>query len=213
MSRQARRTIWTGGSILAAFLAFVAAFLLLEAIPSGGQAAVSGKVEPQRPAVAPVAATAPADSRFVVKRILPISGPIRFGEWHWDESGVPAGPVVITVDLQANVLSIFRDGYEIGATAVLLGDDDKPTPVGTFPISQKDADHVSNLYDAPMPYMLRLTDDGVTIHATKVENGYVTHGCVGVPEDFARKLYAATKLGDKVIITDGARMGLGDKII
>ena len=38
-------------------------------------------------AVAP--APKPVDQRFVIKRILPISGPIRYGEWHWDEAGVP----------------------------------------------------------------------------------------------------------------------------
>ena len=64
-----------------------------------------------------------------------------------------------------------------------------------------------------MPYMLRLTNDGVSIHATKVENGYVTHGCVGVPEAFAAKLFAAARLGDRVIVTDGAKMGMGDAII
>ena len=85
---------------------------------------------------------------------------------------MPAGPLIITVDLDARVLSVFRGGYEIAATAVLLGTTDKPTPTGLFPITQKDADHVSNIYDgAPMPYMMRLTNDGVTIHGTKVENG------------------------------------------
>ena len=64
-----------------------------------------------------------------------------------------------------------------------------------------------------MPYMMRLTNDGVAIHATKVENGYVTHGCVGVPEGFAAKLFAAARLGDRVIVTDGATLGMGDAII
>jgi lipoprotein-anchoring transpeptidase ErfK/SrfK len=166
----------------------------------------------------PIKAAAPAaapkrDERFVIKRILPIEGPIRYGEWHWDEAGIPQGPLVITVDLEARVLSVFRGGYEIGATAVLLGTQEKPTPTGIFPITQKKVDHVSNLYDAPMPYMQRLTNDGVAIHATKVENGYASRGCVGVPEPFAKKLFAATEMGDKVYITDGKRVGLGDSLV
>jgi lipoprotein-anchoring transpeptidase ErfK/SrfK len=167
-------------------------------------------------AVEPAAAAKPAppkpDERFVIKRILPIEGPIRYGEWHWDEAGVPQGPLVITVDLEARVLSVFRAGYEIGATAVLLGTQDKPTPLGVFPISQKKVDHTSNLYDAEMPYMQRLTDDGITIHATKVENGYASHGCIGVPEPFAKKLFTTTRLGDKVYITRGKQIGLGDSL-
>ena len=109
------------------------------------------------------------DERFVIKRILPINGAIRYGDWHWDEAGVPDGPLVVTVDLDARVLSVFRGGYEIGATAVLLGTQEKPTPLGVFPITMKDAKHFSSTYvNAPMPYTMRLTDDGVSIHGTTV---------------------------------------------
>ena len=167
-----------------------------------------------RPApVAAAPAAPPRDERFVIKRILPISGPIRYGEWHWDEQGVPAGPLVMTVDLEARVLSVFRGGYEIGATAVLLGTQEKPTPLGVFPITMKDADHTSSTYDnAPMPFTLRLTEDGVSIHGTKVEKGYASHGCVGVPDDFARKLFAVARLGDKVYITRGKSIGAGESL-
>jgi lipoprotein-anchoring transpeptidase ErfK/SrfK len=82
--------------------------------------------------------------------------------------------------------------------------------VGAFPITQKDADHVSNLYDAPMPYMLRLTNDGVAIHGSNVKWGNATHGCIGVPTAFARKLFSAVKLGDLVIITNGKMLDTSD---
>ncbi|MFT4027574.1 MAG: L,D-transpeptidase family protein [Novosphingobium sp.] len=161
------------------------------------------RTEPKQP---------PVDDRFVIKRILPIDGPIRYGESHWDEAGVAPGPLVITVDLDARVLSVFRGGYEIGATAVLLGTQEKPTPTGVFPITEKKKDHVSNLYDAPMPYMQRLTDDGITLHATNVQNGYASHGCIGMPKDFAKRLFEITSVGDKVYITRGKQVGLGDQI-
>lgn len=159
------------------------------------------------------ASASPTDRRFVIKRILPIDGPIRYGEWHWDEAGVPPGPLVITVDLQARVISVFRNGYEIGTAAVLLGTGEYPTPLGMFPISQKDAHHISNIYDAPMPWMLRLTSDGVTIHGSNVRNGYASHGCIGVPMDFAKKLYGEARLGDRVYITRGKQVGLGDSLV
>lgn len=163
--------------------------------------------------VMPTVTQTPSDRRFVIRRILPISGPIKYGQWVWDEDGVPPGSLVITVDLEARVLSVFRNGFEIGATAVLLGTQEKPTPTGVFPISQKDKDHVSNLYDAPMPYMMRLTDDGITIHATSVRNGFASHGCIGVPLDFARKMFGEAHLGDKVYITRGKQVGLGDSLV
>lgn len=161
----------------------------------------------------PTVKAASAAEPFVIKRILPIKGAIKYGEWHWDEAGVPAGPIVITVDLDARVLSIFRAGYEIGAAAVLLGTEDKPTPLGVFPITQKDRNHVSNLYDAPMPYMMRLTNDGITLHASKVEWGYASHGCIGMPEPFAAKIFAASKVGDRVFITRGKTVGMGDALV
>lgn len=158
-------------------------------------------------------ASAPVNSAFVVKSILKIDEPIKFGQYFWDESAAAAGPIVVTVDLEARTISVFRDGHEIGAAAILKGYGSKPTPTGVFPISEKDADHVSNIYDAPMPYMLRLTNDGVSIHGSKVERGYATNGCIGVPDGFAKRLFGVARLGDKVIITDGKRLGVGQPII
>ena len=152
-------------------------------------------------ASAPSAAAAPAP--LVVKRVLDTGGPIRYGTYFWDDAGVPAGSLIITVDLKAGVLSVFRDGYEIGTTAVIYGDDTKQTPLGTFPILQKDRRHFSNLYHhAPMPYALRLTSDGVFVHASEISADYATHGCVGIPVGFARKLFDEAKVGDRVIITN-----------
>jgi lipoprotein-anchoring transpeptidase ErfK/SrfK len=164
------------------------------------------------PSAAPSAAASPADERFVIKRVLPIEGAIKYGEWHWDDAQVPPGPIVVTVDLDARVISVFRGGYEIGAAAVLLGTEDKPTPLGVFPITQKKRTHTSNLYDAPMPYMQRLTNDGITLHATNVQLGYASHGCIGMPEAFAKKVFETTQLGDKVYITRGKMVGVGDSL-
>lgn len=201
----------------AAFLGFVAiGGAMIAAEPPARPQIVPANATPDdliakaKPALA---AKPAADERFVIKRILPINGPIRYGEWHWDDANVPDGPIVITVDLDARVLSVFRNGYEIGATAVLLGSEEKPTPLGVFPITQKKKHHVSNLYDAEMPYMQRLTDDGVALHATTVERGYASRGCVGMPKDFAAKVFGATKLGDRVFITRGKMVGMGDSLV
>lgn len=162
---------------------------------------------------APLAITA-EDEPFIIKRVLPIKGAIPYGEWHWDESNVPDGSIVVTVDLDARVVSVFRGGYEIGAAAVLLGTEEKPTPLGIFPITQKKKYHESNIYDgAPMPFMQRLTNDGITLHGSEVERGYASHGCVGMPNPFAEKLFNTTKVGDKVYITRGKMIGVGDKLV
>jgi hypothetical protein len=165
------------------------------------------------------AALIPAAQRkpqpFVIKRILPIAGPIKYGEWHWDDAGVPAGPIVITVDLEARVISVFKGGYEIGTAAVLLGTPDYPTPTGVFPILSKERHNVSEKYgNAPMPWSLRLTGDGVAIHGGRpVALGWASHGCIGTPNPFAEKLFAVARKGDKVIITDGKRASIGTPLI
>lgn len=182
------------------------------AAPKAALAQPRATPKPVIKVAAPAPAPAPVDTRFVVKRILAVEGPMRQGDFYWDESGAPAGPIVVTIDLAAQTLSVFRAGYEIGTAVIIYGADEKPTPLGIFPITQKDADHVSNLYGAPMPYMLRLTNDGISIHGSKVGDGFVTHGCVGVPTAFAKKLFGVVKLGDKVIVTRGELLNLGDAI-
>lgn len=155
-----------------------------------------------------------ADDPFVIKRVLPIEGPIRYGEWHWDDEGVPDGPLIMTVDLQARVISVFRDGYEIGAAAALLGTEAHPTPTGVFPILTKERHNVSEKYNnAPMPWTLRLTWDGIAVHGgSTVERGYASHGCISVPDAFVSRLYDVARLGDVVIITDGVRTGVGGSL-
>ncbi|WP_334182156.1 L,D-transpeptidase family protein [Novosphingobium sp.] len=198
-----------------AIAVIVGVFALSSSEPAAPPSPHAVAAAPARPAPkpAPQPSVPPKDEPFVIKRILPIKGAIKYGEWHWDEANVPAGPIVMTVDLDARVISVFRGGYEIGTSAVLLGTGDTPTPLGVFPITEKDKDHVSNIYTgAPMPYMQRLTNDGITLHGSNVELGYASHGCVGMPVDFAAKLFGTTKIGDKVYITRGKQVGLGDDL-
>ena len=179
---------------------------VVQTLPAAPTAALAPKPAPK---------PAPSAGGFVIRSILPVEGTFRYGDWYWDESAAPAtGPLVITVDLQARVISAFRDGHEIGTAVVLVGTQEHPTPLGTFPILTKERNNVSEKYnDAPMPWTLRLTWDGIAIHGSPVMNGYASHGCIGVPDDFASKLFGAAKRGDKVIITRGRMVGVGDKIL
>lgn len=160
-----------------------------------------------------IAEKLPLNDTFVVKRILQIDEPFVHGYYKWDDEGVPEGELVVTVDLKAESISVFRAGYEIGAAVITFGDSKKPTPTGVFPITQKSKVHVSNIYGSPMPYMMRLTNDGVAIHASDVKWGWGTRGCIGVPLEFARRLFEQATLGDRVIVTNGKMMNMGDAIL
>jgi hypothetical protein len=141
-----------------------------------------------------------------VSTILAVPGRMQYGDYRWDDKGVPQGPTWVRVDLQSQIISVFRGGQEIGTAVILYGADGLPTPIGKFPILAKLKDHRSQTYDAPMPYTLRLTADGVSIHGSNVRWGYATHGCVGVPTAFAAKLFGAVSVGDDVLIVGGARV-------
>ena len=135
-----------------------------------------------------------------VNTIIAVPGRMQYGDYRWDEQGVPAGPTWVRVDLKSQIISVFRGGQEIGTAVILYGADGLPTPTGKFPVLAKLKHHWSQTYDAPMPYTLRLTADGVSIHGSNVRWGYATHGCVGVPTAFAAKLFDAVSVGDDVLI-------------
>lgn len=179
----------------------------------GSQAETATSAAMRAPTVPASQITTPEQAGYAIKSVMTIDGALGHGNYYWDESRAPAtGPMLITVDLEAQTLSVFRGGHEIGVAVILYGTPEKPTPLGAYPITQKDADHVSNLYDAPMPYMMRLTNDGVAIHGSDVEWGYGTRGCIGVPTAFAKMLFEQVKLGDTVIITNGQRINVGDAV-
>jgi len=142
-----------------------------------------------------------------ISTILDVRTPMSYGDYRWDDKGVPAGPTWVRVDLRSQLISVFRSGQEIGTAVILYGADGVPTPTGKFPILAKLKDHRSATYDgAPMPYTLRLTPDGVSIHGSNVRWGFATHGCVGVPTAFAAKLFDAVKAGDEVLIIAAGKM-------
>jgi hypothetical protein len=143
------------------------------------------------PAAAPNASAQSADS-------------LRPGQYRWHpEAAHASGPVAIVVSLPLQRAWVFRSGVLIGISTVSSGQPGYDTPTGAFAILEKDADHRSNLYeDAPMPWMLRLTWDGVALHGGHVAGEPASHGCVRLPAAFARRLYEVADLGAAVVITD-----------
>jgi lipoprotein-anchoring transpeptidase ErfK/SrfK len=181
-------------------IAALAAALLLRA-PTPGAEGVTVAIPPAAAAQdAARAAPAPAAADL---SLLPVHRWLRSGEFAWRSDETAPGPVTIVVDLRARTLSVYRRGVEIGRSSVVYGYDEKPTPLGSFAILQKKARHVSNLYGAPMPWMLRLTWDGVAIHGSEMADDKATHGCIGVPDEFGEALFALAATGGRVIVHNG----------
>lgn len=142
----------------------------------------------------------PGGNERTVRSILNIREPMKYGDFVWDDEGIPDGPLWVRADLDRQLISVFRGGHEIGTAVILYGADSKPTPAGAFPVLEKAADYHSRTYDAPMPFMLRLTADGVAIHGSEVRERAATHGCIGVPLEFARRLFGQMEVGDEVFV-------------
>jgi hypothetical protein len=135
--------------------------------------------------------------------VVPATWKPRPGEYVWQPAVAPTGPLVIVVSLPLQQLHVYRNGVRIGASSISSGKTGHETPVGLFTILQKEVEHYSNLYDsAPMPFMQRLTWDGAAMHAGALPGRPASHGCIRLPEAFAKALFSATRTGDTVIVTD-----------
>jgi hypothetical protein len=127
------------------------------------------------------------------------------GEYLWAPEVAPAGPVTIVVSLKTQKAYAYRNGVAIGVSTVSSGTDAHATPTGVFTVLQKDADHVSNLYtDAAMPFMQRLTWDGIAMHGGNLPGYPASHGCIRLPLAFAKLLFGITRTGITVVITQDA---------
>ena len=129
------------------------------------------------------------------------------GEYLWEQD-IAAGPVSVLISIPDQKAYVYRGDTLVAVSTVSTGKEGKDTPTGVFPILQKKQMHHSNLYNnAPMPYMQRLTWDGIAIHAGKNPGFPASHGCIRVPTSFAKKLFAATELGATVEVTDASYSG------
>ena len=204
MRRSAVGLLAASGLGIAAFAAIDRGPSTTEPVPTAAPMAASSPFAPgSRVLLSPAMqrqARASGTWLHDVRSLLPVEKKLEYGEYQWDERGVPAGDVWVRVDLRSQLMSVVRAGHEIGTTVVLYGADAKETPTGDFPILWKGRNHSSSMYDAEMPYKMRLTADGVAIHGSDVRWGAATHGCIGVPTAFAAKLFQIARVGTAVDI-------------
>ena len=125
------------------------------------------------------------------------------GHYVWEGKDPSVGPLLLTIDLTAQRVMVYRDGVLIAASAISTGSAGRETPTGVFTILEKKVMHRSSTYDdAPMPFMQRLTSKGIAIHAGDLPGYPASHGCIRLPNEFAKLLYRVTELGTPVMITE-----------
>jgi len=106
----------------------------------------------------------------------------------------------VEVSLSAQSATVWKSGAVVFSTRISSGRESKPTPPGTYLITDKYRDWKSTIYPAKMPYFLRLSCANFGLHAGVVPNYPASHGCVRVPEENAKKLFAMLPIGTEVDI-------------
>lgn len=173
-------------------------------LPAEAFFGLAGAPRPAAPvAQAPVAVplTSPVKPKpAVAARPKPKAGPTLPNEL----AAKAQGPLTLVVSLDKQELTLYAGGARIARSRVSSGKAGHGTPTGIYSVIEKDRWHRSNLYDdAPMFYMNRITWSGIALHQGVVPNYPASHGCIRLPESFARQLFGVTRLGTRVIVTRG----------
>jgi lipoprotein-anchoring transpeptidase ErfK/SrfK len=123
------------------------------------------------------------------------------GQFMWAEEATNPGTLKIVVLLDVQRLYVFNNSKLVAFSTISSGKLGHETPPGIFPILQKEKDHKSSIYDdAPMPFMQRLTWDGVAMHAGHLPGRPASHGCIRLPARFAQSLFGITRTGQEVLV-------------
>ena len=130
-------------------------------------------------------------------------GVLEPGKFAWEPEVSPSGPLVVIISLADQTLSAYRNGIRIAYSSISSGVKGRSTPAGVFTVLEKEVTHFSNKYHhAPMPFMQRLTWEGVALHGGDLPGYPASHGCIRLPREFAKKLYSITTRGTTVIVVD-----------
>lgn len=158
-----------------------------------------------QPVAAAVAAPAPSVAEIARDQLIADGANLDAGHYVWHPELAPAGAVEIVVSLPQQRAYIYRANTLIGITTVSTGKAGHRTPTGRFPIMEKHRTHFSSIYDgAPMPFMQRLTNGGIALHAGEIPNYPASHGCVRLPYAMAQNLFGVTQVRSVVHIVNAA---------
>ena len=134
--------------------------------------------------------------------------PIYFASWggHAEciqsliDNAPPPEKMRIEISLSAQRATFYKDGVAAFRTEISSGQPETPTKTGRFVVTDKKVYHVSNLYDAKMPYFMRLSCGDFGMHEGELPGYPASHGCIRLPRESARKLFKQVPIGTLVTI-------------
>jgi len=149
---------------------------------------------------------------------------------YWDGDGVQGQPSIV-IDLSDQKASFYKGSKLVGVSAISSGREGFGTPTGSYKITQKNPDHVSNLYGdfvnpqgdvlvknvtrgkdsvpaggsfagSPMPYFMRLGRTAVGMHQGFLPGVPDSHGCIRMPERMVKVFFENAPTGTSVSIVN-----------
>ncbi|MEO6198639.1 MAG: L,D-transpeptidase family protein [Sphingomicrobium sp.] len=122
------------------------------------------------------------------------------GKYLWRDVAADGSERVV-VSLGDQMAYLYRGNTLVAVSTVSSGKPGHDTPLGIFSVLDKKELHHSKKYNnAPMPFMQRIDDYGIALHAGMIPGRPASHGCVRLPMDFAKKLFSATDVGTPIYI-------------
>lgn len=122
------------------------------------------------------------------------------GQYLW-RKGSFAGEPRVVISLPDQLAYLYRADELVAVASISTGTEKNPTPTGIFSVRLKKPMHRSIKYDlAPMPFMQQIDEYGIALHAGHNPGYPASHGCIRLPAEFAKRLYAITDLGATVMI-------------
>src|SRR5271154_7188099 len=147
--------------------------------------------------------------------LVALAGLMLFGASFFASSAAQA-KIAITVDKDAQIMTVAVDGVERYHWPVSTGNPSHETPNGSFRAFRMEEDHYSKEFDdAPMPHSIFFTKIGHAIHGTDSEGRLgnpASHGCVRLSKANASTLYALVEeqgvLNTTVTLTGSAAIAM-----
>ncbi|QJY45000.1 L,D-transpeptidase [Pseudonocardia broussonetiae] len=182
-----------GGAVATAEAAAVAAVRLL---PLRLQEAA---IAPAAPALAP-AVRAPVVVPVPVAPVVQVPAPVVEAPAPVVARAVAGTPCVSTaracIELSSDRAWLIRDGeVSYGPVPITSGRPGFRTPPGSFAVTFHSRDHISSIYDAPMPYSV-FFNGGIAFHQGSLSQQ--SHGCIHLSRTAAREFFDSLVRGDVV---------------
>jgi ankyrin repeat protein len=147
-----------------------------------------------------------ADKNRTTKRfkMIPLYLAAQTGKWQCAQVLLGSGPspeeLRIEISLVAQKVALIKDGVSIFSTQCSTGRSGYTTRTGDYVITDKNRSHRSTIYKVEMPYFMRLSCLDFGMHEGVVPNYPASHGCIRLPGEAARKLFAEIPVGTLVTV-------------